>query len=443
MHVSVSQASIAPAVGDNQAVPPAEIPCGAWPEPPGKAMIEASQQNAMTTARVKAFHSELGALLKRHEADVQHCLEVFLGQDAVLPPAPLKPRISQWSNSTSKPYSLVAGGRNLVSPSVDTTTPSSAAPMKENRPANTKAKHDDPDRSVEAIAHTMTYFGQRKKLRGQAQVNESRSDSLLRWVCGVMDMSRTVVNEPKNVGRFRERLRGVMNSRRFEFCVIALIFLDAVHLGWKVQKDAELRRPTRVLSDTSDLNYGVYLSLTAFFVVEWALRLFAEGSGFCKRKEWHWRFLDTFTVVSMLIEVIVNFAMGDAPKVMNLIQIFRVLRIVRVLRLIRVLRFFKDLRIMIESIANSMKSLMWVLIIMVLTFYVFGIVLTQGAIDYLSNNDLWDEADTYPLRKFFGSLDRSVLSLFQAMAGGISWIEVVDTLQPLPWLLSSSQFSQW
>merc|ERR1712032_491542 len=56
----------------------------------------------------------------------------------------------------------------------------------------------------------------------------------------------------------------------------------------------------------------------------------------------------------------------------------------------------------------------------------------QGAVEYLLLHDSWFSSDTVLLREYFGSLDAAVLSLFESMAGGVSWGELVDVLQPLP-----------
>merc|ERR1712226_1658777 len=43
----------------------------------------------------------------------------------------------------------------------------------------------------------------------------------------------------------------------------------------------------------------------------------------------------------------------------------------------------------------------------------------------------WD-SDRTVLQMKFGTLEETTLSLYETMAGGISWGELVDVLQPLP-----------
>merc|ERR1719162_1797859 len=80
-----------------------------------------------------------------------------------------------------------------------------------------------------------------------------------------------------------------------------------------------------------------------------------------------------------------------------------------------------------------MISLVWAMLLMSIMFYVFGLTITQGVVEFLGDNAAWDDPRYEGLSRHFGRLDRSVLSLFEAMAGGISWGELVDDLQYLSW----------
>jgi hypothetical protein len=66
---------------------------------------------------------------------------------------------------------------------------------------------------------------------------------------------------------------------------------------------------------------------------------------------------------------------------------------------------------------------------MLMMFYMFGIVLTQGARESLNDSNSWHQQDTRLLTLYYGSLDRSILSLYEGMSGGISWGELYDPLE--------------
>merc|ERR1719183_678660 len=73
----------------------------------------------------------------------------------------------------------------------------------------------------------------------------------------------------------------------------------------------------------------------------------------------------------------------------SVLRVLRVVRVVRVARVIRVMRFFRELRMMIYSILGCVKNLMWVLVVLGMTFYVFGVGFTAAVTDYLDESSKW------------------------------------------------------
>jgi len=95
----------------------------------------------------------------------------------------------------------------------------------------------------------------------------------------------------------------------------------------------------------------------------------------------------------------------------------RVLRITRVLRIIRVMRFFQDLRVLVAGIVASMKSLVWALILTMMVAYVVGVCF----MDFISTELERSSSDEEDLRKYYGSLSRTLYSLYKAITNGESW----------------------
>merc|ERR1711937_269472 len=102
----------------------------------------------------------------------------------------------------------------------------------------------------------------------------------------------------------------------------------------------------------------------------------------------------------------------------------RTLRLVRILRVVRVLHLISELRTIISSITGSFKSLGWTVVLLTLIIYIVGVYFTQSIADHVLEmveaEQTLDERETN-LQYFFGSLGRSLLSLWQAMSGGADW----------------------
>jgi len=115
----------------------------------------------------------------------------------------------------------------------------------------------------------------------------------------------------------------------------------------------------------------------------------------------------------------------------SILRILRILRLVRVVKIIRTLKFFRELRLMILAISKGSLCLIWVIGVLGTAFYIFGVGLTQGANDKCPGYNPLEQEDLIPLCDNFGTLPKSILSLYAAMSGGISWLDLLWALAPL------------
>merc|ERR1712232_1453693 len=88
---------------------------------------------------------------------------------------------------------------------------------------------------------------------------------------------------------------------------------------------------------------------------------------------------------------------------------------------------------MLFSILGSIKSVIWVISVLGMTFYIFGIAFTAAVTDYLDTSAKWDAEENQPMILFFGTIDKSILSLYMAMSGGNDWGLYYDSLTNLDW----------
>merc|ERR1719265_201036 len=93
-----------------------------------------------------------------------------------------------------------------------------------------------------------------------------------------------------------------------------------------------------------------------------------------------------------------------------------------------------ELRTIVSSIFNSLRSLMFTLLIIMFLIYVMSISLTQIVSEHAVTSDDQEAKDT--LAEFFPSLPWSALVLFQTMTGGIDWGDVANPLTKYisPWM---------
>jgi len=226
--------------------------------------------------------------------------------------------------------------------------------------------------------------------------------------------------------RFKCRALRMKNHRRFDYFIGILISCNAGSIG--AQSDYSVR------NETDDIP-GVFRVIELFFVVafsmELTLRLFTEGCSFFSfRNECiKWNLFDFVVVFSAISEEIAMIVLGGEAPNSSVIGLVRLLRLVRVIRVLRVMRFFRDLRVMVAGIATSIKSLVWALILLMLIMYIFGMFFMQVVAEAI----LAGSPDRVLLLEYYGSMEKTIYTLYGSICGGIDWSDAATPLMDISW----------
>merc|ERR1719378_1155205 len=91
----------------------------------------------------------------------------------------------------------------------------------------------------------------------------------------------------------------------------------------------------------------------------------------CKYFGEGWNVLD-FILVSMAVldGWILVLAVGGEGSPLGSLSVFRILRVLRVMRLARLLKVFKELWMILKGIFDSLKTMFWVSMLLLLILYV-------------------------------------------------------------------------
>lgn len=174
---------------------------------------------------------------------------------------------------------------------------------------------------------------------------------------------------------YREPVGVWIESDKIQTWIVSIIVFNAVMLGLQT-------------SNYLETNFGAVFDfldivIPAIFLLEILIKLYAFNLKFFKSG---WNIFDFIIVIICLLP-------ESGP-----LRILRTLRILRVLRLVRKL---PRLRILVEAVLDSLPSLNWVIILLLLVFYIYGLIGT------MIFGPVFDE--------FFGTLGKSMYSLFQIM----------------------------
>merc|ERR1712137_995629 len=162
-----------------------------------------------------------------------------------------------------------------------------------------------------------------------------------------------------------------------------------------------------------------------FFVVELFMRMVAQKKMFAFGPDKYWNLFDTFLILISVFEMV-----ADAAVNLSVFRVFRIFRLVRLLKVIRKVQLLESLNLMVFGIINCCAPLIWAILILVLTMYAFGVFFMSGLSSSLEDMDTsssdfnMDVVDGLDLQ--FGSVYRSIASLFEAVTGGNDWAGIAE-----------------
>lgn len=148
------------------------------------------------------------------------------------------------------------------------------------------------------------------------------------------------------------------------------------------------------------------------FVVEMLVKIFCHRLEYFKSA---WNVVDFLLVMMAVADVWVLTAIGQKGQ-MKSVSVLRVVRMLRLVRLIRLFKVFKELWLVVSGLMESMRTLGWVSILLVLFVYVCGIFTTM---QIGHNDDVYGDykllSGGWDAQEFFGTVSRSMYSLFQVI----------------------------
>eukprot|EP00929_Paragymnodinium_shiwhaense_P080205 TRINITY_DN41817_c0_g1_i1.p1 TRINITY_DN41817_c0_g1~~TRINITY_DN41817_c0_g1_i1.p1 ORF type:complete len:703 (-),score=161.17 TRINITY_DN41817_c0_g1_i1:125-2233(-) len=235
-------------------------------------------------------------------------------------------------------------------------------------------------------------------------------------------------------------------SDMFEYGSAVILLLNGLYVGVELQLRAKQHVDSGPAGGRGDIPslVGIFFEglFCTVFTAELALRIAAYKKAFiASGPNQTWNIFDLFIVplsdLQFVLDVMTYLAgvvLFDEVPGLRVLRVLRVAKIVRSARVVQMLDIFREMRMMLLSIMASMQSLMSCVAILCMCFYIFGICLMGGAVDYLTAEDKWNspgDETAQALQEAWGQLDVTMLMLFQAMCGGADWGDIFDTLSPL------------
>jgi hypothetical protein len=225
-------------------------------------------------------------------------------------------------------------------------------------------------------------------------------------------------------------LAWAVKRRRFTLIVAFLIALSSLQIGIETELRSSLsyqRVSGELLSVVSAANY----IFTFLFTVELVVRLFVYRANFFVHDRM-WNGLDMIVVLLALAEAVLDlwvYAFSDSEDYIfdhgDTAKLLRIMRLTRLFRLVKTFRQLRPLRMLVHSLVSAGKSVFWAFLLLFMTVFCFGVILTQAFSEHTGGGTrVVDEKLTF----HFGTLHRSMWSLWMAISGAIPWVIIIDPL---------------
>ena len=146
-----------------------------------------------------------------------------------------------------------------------------------------------------------------------------------------------------------------------------------------------------------------------------------------------WNLLDTVLVSMMVISQVTPHSMIQSISGLRTLRLLRVLRVMRLAKYFAKWPQFRQLRILVASIGESLKVMVWLILLAFSIIYIFSLILTEFA---------WPSCQADDGRELlcqrFGTLTSSMMTLYQILYNGLLWGMLWDAMEHWDWFFLSS-----
>eukprot|EP00746_Dinoflagellata_sp_MGD_P144206 gnl/MRDRNA2_/MRDRNA2_76954_c0_seq1.p1 gnl/MRDRNA2_/MRDRNA2_76954_c0~~gnl/MRDRNA2_/MRDRNA2_76954_c0_seq1.p1 ORF type:complete len:596 (-),score=109.31 gnl/MRDRNA2_/MRDRNA2_76954_c0_seq1:565-2262(-) len=223
-------------------------------------------------------------------------------------------------------------------------------------------------------------------------LNQSREDN------------RQGANAPKQGSKSLGKL---IQSPKFNIIVFSAIFANAIQMG--VQQD--WYGPAYIT---------FYMVLDSVFTLVFAIEMILKLAFLrCSYFKDMWNLLDFLTTWVGIVDLCILTPMYGASG-LKVLTAVRILRVFRILRVARVLRRFKELWLILHGIVQSVKTIAWVSMLLLVFLYISAIlcaIMIGKSQDYPGYDEGpvedWPSVKDFNVYQRFGTMLRSMFTLFQ------------------------------
>jgi len=225
-----------------------------------------------------------------------------------------------------------------------------------------------------------------------------------------------------------------------------IIVLNTVIIGLETQFAADAAfNVASAVSYNKDLFDAFELCVLVWMILELLVNLYAQKWASLLYKHLAWNVFDAVLIVFAILMQI-----DSIPSSWGFMRIIRLVRFGKILRLLRIVRYLSGVRTMIISLWASTTQLVSAFGVMTIFMYVVSLLLMQGLVNNVQEvtdpfevgriaSTFWgpvDEATRQQTIRLYGSIGRTMMTLFMTISGGMDWGDAAEPVAKLDIYLS-------
>lgn len=226
----------------------------------------------------------------------------------------------------------------------------------------------------------------------------------------------------------------IYHAKWFDMLVTISIVLNAIQMG--IETDHPEHKD---LYGIIEMIFTIIFGFEMFvkkFVLRWSY--FRDG----------WNLLDFFLVWMSIIDTLLLPLILGGSSGMQSLSVLRILRLLRVVKMVRLLKAFKQLWLIVKGLLDSIKTIFWSALLLLMILYVFGIFFCQMVgqntkvgyyrrIDHEPEGTIIDYHPDFDVYEHFGTMPRAMFTLFETSLEPLNIRPVVEE-QPylVPFMLA-------
>lgn len=195
-----------------------------------------------------------------------------------------------------------------------------------------------------------------------------------------------------------------------------VIFVHAITIT--IWTNFELSNPgsSHAVLDNAEMVFIVW------YFIELCLKLASHGRYFVVGNEAVWNIFDA----TLVLLSVMDFTTMSGALQISYLRSMRLFKISKIIRLFRFLEFMKDVKVMFSCMMHSLASVFWCGLMMIFLLFLFALLILQAVTSHLESGDFDEDYDMLQAR--FGSVQQTMLVLFQSTTGGIDWSSPYEEL---------------